>query len=381
MTRTCYLFGANPSIMEASRDFAEKAGGEAAHIALLILRREGWEEYLPRYTKIWKDIGVKNISIILPDEKGNLDQQSTLAILDKATGIFIGSGDSEKYYHYYGTGEIRSKIRDRYFSGVPVAGCSAGALLIPETCILSPNDTKEGKPKVHEGLGLLKNLAVSVHFSEWNDRPYIEKAMRELSISKGYGIDEEACVLFENETFSQSFGKDIHLLQVRNKFSKSNENILANTHIYEMKSKPSKQTICERQLRMLTEWFGIESAIDNYLGRVTEFPMIVAEVDGEIVGFLSIEEQTKDADEIYLTAINPRFHRCGIGKMLIDEMEERANINKKSFLTVKTLSENHPDPHYRNTRKFYEAVGFTGVQELPELWGKENPCLIMVKKL
>jgi hypothetical protein len=33
------------------------------------------------------------------------------------------------------------------------------------------------------------------------------------------------------------------------------------------------------------------------------------------------------------------------------------------------------------TRSFYEAIGFEPPEELPTYWGKDNPCLLLVKPL
>lgn len=49
-TRKLYLLGGNTSQEEANSHFAKATGGENAHIALLIVYREGYEAFLPRYT-------------------------------------------------------------------------------------------------------------------------------------------------------------------------------------------------------------------------------------------------------------------------------------------------------------------------------------------
>ena len=36
---------------------------------------------------------------------------------------------------------------------------------------------------------------------------------------------------------------------------------------------------------------------------------------------------------------------------------------------------------YKETRAFYSALGFTPLEETKAFWGKDNPCLIMVKPL
>ena len=75
----------------------------------------------------------------------------------------------------------------------------------------------------------------------------------------------------------------------------------------------------------------------------------------------------------------PRWHRHGIGRALLTRAE--AYVRGRRFLTVKTLAPSHPDENYRATRRFYEAMGFLPLEELPELWGPQNPCLVMIKTL
>ena len=51
------------------------------------------------------------------------------------------------------------------------------------------------------------------------------------------------------------------------------------------------------------------------------------------------------------------------------------------FFMVKTLGESHPDENYKITREFYKKLGFYPLEEIKEIWGESNPCLIMVKTL
>ena len=76
-----------------------------------------------------------------------------------------------------------------------------------------------------------------------------------------------------------------------------------------------------------------------------------------------------------------KFHRNGIGRELVEHAKKVSRNEGKKFLLVKTLSSKHPDKSYRKTRLFYESVGFIPLEELPELWGKENPCLNMILPL
>ncbi len=142
-----------------------------------------------------------------------------------------------------------------------------------------------------------------------------------------------------------------------------------------------KCSICEQVLRALPNWFGIEEAIREYINGAKENTFLSAYVGDTPIGFLSVKEHNEFTSEIYVVGILKEFHRRGIGKRLIKATEEILVKENKIFLTVKTLSSSHPDEGYRKTREFYRSVGFYPLEEFTELWGNENPCLLMVKKL
>jgi len=139
---------------------------------------------------------------------------------------------------------------------------------------------------------------------------------------------------------------------------------------------------CEPILRALPEWFGIEQAIVHYVGEIDRLPTFRAVAEAGItLGFVSIKQHSPHAAELYVMAVRREVHRHGIGRALTTAVEARLRARGVEYLQVKTLSPAHPDPNYARTRLFYQAAGFRALEEMPELWGKDNPCLIMVKKL
>jgi hypothetical protein len=50
-------------------------------------------------------------------------------------------------------------------------------------------------------------------------------------------------------------------------------------------------------------------------------------------------------------------------------------------LQVKTLSPSRSDENYAKTRAFYQAMGFTPLEEFPQIWDENNPCLILIMRL
>ncbi len=137
---------------------------------------------------------------------------------------------------------------------------------------------------------------------------------------------------------------------------------------------------CEKILRSLPEWFGIEEAIIQYRNDVELMDSYLAVIDDNLAGFITLNYHNEFSAEIQVMAVKKHFHRNGVGKDMVQFVEEEALKKQIKFLQVKTLGPSHPDLNYKNTRKFYLAQGFLPLEENC-LWGKTNPCLIMIKKL
>jgi GNAT superfamily N-acetyltransferase len=136
----------------------------------------------------------------------------------------------------------------------------------------------------------------------------------------------------------------------------------------------------ERILRALPDWFGIESALVNYVEDARSHPVIGARVDQRVVGILVQHETSDVASEVHLLAVEPGLHRRGVGRALMAAAEARLTGTAVRLFHVKTLGPSDPDEHYARTRAFYESLGFLPLEELADLW-PGNPCLILVKPL
>jgi GNAT superfamily N-acetyltransferase len=148
----------------------------------------------------------------------------------------------------------------------------------------------------------------------------------------------------------------------------------------------------ERILRALPGWFGIESALLDYVRAADELPTLVALPAGtdcagrevradEVIGFITLKETSEDALELHVMGILPAWRRRGAGRALVERAAAYARAEGFSLLHVKTLAPSDPDPGYAATRAFYAAAGFRPLEELPQVWGPENPCLLMVRPL
>ena len=140
--------------------------------------------------------------------------------------------------------------------------------------------------------------------------------------------------------------------------------------------------ICREVLESLPEWFSIPPAIDDYVASADELPMMASFDDaGEAIGFVSVKVHTPFAAELHVIGVKRAWHRRGIGRALVEAAVDFATSQRLRFLTVKTLSASHSDANYAQTRLFYQAVGFIPIEEFPNLWGPDNPCLLMMLPL
>ncbi len=138
---------------------------------------------------------------------------------------------------------------------------------------------------------------------------------------------------------------------------------------------------CSNVLTRLSSWFGLEESNRAYIAALGRLPTRVAIEDSAIVGFIALEEHNLLSVEIHVMAVDPARHRQGIGKRLVAWAVDRCLENGVRWLHVKTLGPSMPDAGYAKTRAFYAACGFEPLFETQELWGPENPALILVRRL
>ncbi len=145
----------------------------------------------------------------------------------------------------------------------------------------------------------------------------------------------------------------------------------------------------ERILRLLPDWFGIESSLLEYAAAARDHQAYLAWLDDPAeagtsarppAGVLLAARHFPCSAEIYLIAVEPGAHRRGLGRTMVQALEADLAADGAEFLAVKTLGPSHPDEGYARTREFYAGLGFRPLEELHGLW-PGNPCLILVKPL
>ncbi|MBM3127249.1 MAG: hypothetical protein FJ009_01275 [Chloroflexi bacterium] len=204
--RQLFLLGGSAAFDVAAEEFVPASGGRNARIALLLQGGRNWQTYVPEYARAWQARGASRYDVIVPDHAGKFDVDQVAATLERATGIFIGGGHAPTYQRLYATEPLRARLRERYARGIPIAGCSAGALIVSRVCAFHPGEEDAGA-RIAEGLGLVDDLLVGAHFTADNALPHLLDAMVRARVRRAWGIDDGACVVLENEKFARVLGR------------------------------------------------------------------------------------------------------------------------------------------------------------------------------
>lgn len=140
-----------------------------------------------------------------------------------------------------------------------------------------------------------------------------------------------------------------------------------------------KGRIVAQVLADLPEWFGLPEATKTYIEEAKRLPLWAANINGEVVGFVTLAESSSEAGDLHCMGVKKACHRQGIGQSLFLALEQYAR-GKYKYLQVKTVDEGYY-AEYDQTIAFYRQMGFSKLEVFPTLWDEWNPCLIMIKAL
>ncbi|RWZ58813.1 peptidase S51 dipeptidase E [Halobacillus fulvus] len=201
MYRHLFLFGSSPPFNhQLGKAFSQKV--HHTKIAILYIDREGSEEYLPKYIETLNIPNIQTYPLALKEAY----EEHEVEELKQCGGIIIGGGHTLSYHKFIVETEIADVIRELFSQGVPVAGFSAGALITPAHCVISPKDNEEGSQLLKEGLGLLSDAILSAHFLEWDEEEALRTAMHRTESFIGYGIAECSGIYLCNGKIRMSEG-------------------------------------------------------------------------------------------------------------------------------------------------------------------------------
>ena len=149
--------------------------------------------------------------------------------------------------------------------------------------------------------------------------------------------------------------------------------------IEEVKDANQKMAVVAEVLKYLPEWFGIPESTQAYIEGAKDLQVWAAYQERDLAGFVSLSYSSEDCAEIDCLGVKKAYQGRGIGSQLLATLESEASKNV-DFLQVKTVAEGS-NKDYDRTNVFYRSLGFKKLEIFPQLWGPQNPCQILIKKI
>lgn len=138
-----------------------------------------------------------------------------------------------------------------------------------------------------------------------------------------------------------------------------------------------KLGISREILEALPEWFGIDSAREEYIRESVGKPFFCAFEDDKPIGFLYLKQTGKETVELAVMGVVKEHHRKGVGRAIFEEARREAVRLGYSFIQVKTVQLGRYK-EYDETNLFYLSLGFKELEVFPTLWDEWNPCQIYI---
>ena len=128
------------------------------------------------------------------------------------------------------------------------------------------------------------------------------------------------------------------------------------------------------------QWF-TESALEEIAQDIRNHDGFVA-VEKEVIGFATylLNEKDKTADLTWI-GVFPEFHRRGVGRALVDAIEDELVSLKIQSLKVSTLASTEEYEPYTRTRNFYHAMGFSDTQVNRNWFPNGDDRLLLTKQM
>ena len=205
------LVGGGARPISAMAEFSRWTAASAKHAqhstnSVLII---GWSSAIPAdyFATISADLrphGINRFFASLIGPKTSEEVRAFLHTLQNADAVFFTGGNQNKAMEIISNPLIRQALENKFYSGTPFAGTSAGTAIMAHT-MLTGDESKTGI-----GLGFFKKGIIDMHFIIRNREARLKQAMLDSHIDFGIGIDEGAALAITNMNIAEVMGpKDV----------------------------------------------------------------------------------------------------------------------------------------------------------------------------
>ncbi|HEX6289075.1 MAG TPA: cyanophycinase [Herpetosiphonaceae bacterium] len=192
------------------RRFVELAGGTNSHIAIIATASEIYELVSQIYERIFLELGAAKVYVLKLYSREQCCDESMLAPIADATGIFLTGGNQLKLMTILGGTPAATRIRRAYRGGCVVAGTSAGASAVCQHMMaygLSGITPRKSMMHFAPGLGLINRLLVDQHFGARGRTGRLVTALAHNPYLLGVGLDEDTAIEVDGQRMMTVIGR------------------------------------------------------------------------------------------------------------------------------------------------------------------------------
>lgn len=189
--------------------FVELAGGPEAFIVVLPTAAEKLVPDGVGERRMLEHAGAKQVVVLPGRSVAEVESESSLSALRRATGVWFGGGRQWRFVDAYEGTKAEELFHDVLRRGGVIGGSSAGASIQAEFLARgSPLGNQEMMAEGYErGFCFLPGTAIDQHFTQRNRHPDMEALVAAHPKLLGIGIDEGTTLLVRGE-IAEVLGKD-----------------------------------------------------------------------------------------------------------------------------------------------------------------------------
>ncbi|MEG0774978.1 cyanophycinase [Clostridium sp.] len=191
------------------KEVCSKIDRDNEELVIATVATELPEEVGKEYTKIFRNLGVKKISILDIQNREHGFEEKNINMLKAASIVFFTGGDQLKITSLLGGTPLYKVIKDIYKEGCVFVGTSAGASVMSDTMIVGGSNDESPKKStitMAPGLGLIKDVIIDQHFAQRGRVGRLLGAIAENPECLGIGIDEDTAIEVSDKGYFRALG-------------------------------------------------------------------------------------------------------------------------------------------------------------------------------
>ena len=185
------------------KEVSEQIDKENGKFVIATIASQLQDEVGDTYEKIFRELGIKNISILKIQTRKDTFEKNNLDIIKNASLLFFTGGDQLRITSLLGGTALYKAIKEGYKQGCVLVGTSAGASIMSDPMIIEGLDVESPRKctlKMAPGLGLIRGVLIDQHFAQRGRIGRLLVGIAENPECLGIGIDEDTAIIVKDSS-------------------------------------------------------------------------------------------------------------------------------------------------------------------------------------